>query len=131
MVDSFMKQETSQNIFTIKKGFYTQIYRCHHTTKQALVAWSHGGDLDEGWCGGSTTLIVPPAKASTSLLKEGLDERKVKREGNRAADWLANFNLTLNAFDFHVMETPPRELQNILFDDKSDACVPRNVRLDL
>ena len=43
------------------------------------------------------------------------------REGNRAADWLANFSLTLNAFDFHVIETPPRELQNIIFDDRSDA----------
>jgi len=42
------------------------------------------------------------------------------RECNRAADWLANFSLTLNAFDFHVMETPPRELQNILFDDSSE-----------
>jgi len=52
-------------------------------------------------------------------------------ESNRVVDWLANFNLTLNAFNFNVMKTPPRELQNILFDDKSDTCMPRNVCLDL
>jgi len=53
------------------------------------------------------------------------------REGNRAADWLINFSLTLNVFDFHVMETPLRKLQNILFDNRSGACMPQNVRLNL
>jgi hypothetical protein len=39
--------------------------------------------------------------------------------------------LTLNVFYFYVMDTPPRELQNILFDDISGAYMPQNVRLDL
>ncbi|KAK2409175.1 heat shock 70 kDa protein [Trifolium repens] len=33
------------------------------------------------------------------------------REGNRSADWLANFSLTLNSLDLHVLGSPPRELQ--------------------
>ncbi|GAU49481.1 hypothetical protein TSUD_286190 [Trifolium subterraneum] len=33
------------------------------------------------------------------------------REGNKPADWLANFSLTLNSFDLHTYETPPPELQ--------------------
>jgi len=51
------------------------------------------------------------------------------REGNRSADWLANFSLSLDSFDLHVIETPPRELRCLLFDDISGACMPRNVRL--
>jgi len=41
------------------------------------------------------------------------------REGSRAANWLSNFSLTLNSFDL-----PSSELQNILFDDISDSCMP-------
>ncbi|GAU23111.1 hypothetical protein TSUD_305580 [Trifolium subterraneum] len=51
------------------------------------------------------------------------------REGNRPADWLANFSLTLNSFDLHTYETPPRELQSLIFYDFSGACMPRSVRL--
>ncbi|WJX23886.1 hypothetical protein P8452_13068 [Trifolium repens] len=51
------------------------------------------------------------------------------REGNRSADWLANFSYSLDSFDIHVLETPPRELQSMLFDDISGACMPRNVRV--
>ncbi|CAJ2669285.1 unnamed protein product [Trifolium pratense] len=51
------------------------------------------------------------------------------REGNRSADWLANFSLTLNSFDLHVLESPPRELQSLIFDDVSGACMPRSVRI--
>jgi len=51
------------------------------------------------------------------------------REGNRSADWLTNFSLSLDSFDLHVIETPPRELRCLLFDDISGACMPRNVRL--
>jgi ribonuclease HI len=53
------------------------------------------------------------------------------REGNRSADWLANFSYTLSSFDVHFLESPPRELQSLLFDDISGACMPRNVRLTL
>ncbi|KAK2367430.1 heat shock 70 kDa protein [Trifolium repens] len=35
------------------------------------------------------------------------------REGNRSADWLANFSLNFNSFDLQVMETLPRELQSL------------------
>jgi ribonuclease HI len=51
------------------------------------------------------------------------------REGNRSADWLANFSLTLDSFDLHIVETPPRELRSLIFDDLSGACMPRSVRL--
>lgn len=55
----------------------------------------------------------------------------IGREGNKTADWLATSNLTLNTFDFYVMETPLKELQNIIFNDISDTYIPRYVRLDL
>jgi ribonuclease HI len=32
------------------------------------------------------------------------------REGNRSADWLANFSYTLSSFNVHFLESPPREL---------------------
>ena len=51
------------------------------------------------------------------------------REGNRSADWLANFSLYLDSFDLHVIETPPRDLRCLLFYDISGACMPQNVRL--
>ncbi|GAU44619.1 hypothetical protein TSUD_378970 [Trifolium subterraneum] len=51
------------------------------------------------------------------------------REENKSADWLANYSLTLNSFDLHVLETPPRELQSLLFYDFSGTCMPRSVRL--
>jgi ribonuclease HI len=50
-------------------------------------------------------------------------------EGNRSADWLANFSLTMDSWDFVVLKTPPSELNSLLFDDISGACMPRNVRL--
>jgi len=50
-------------------------------------------------------------------------------EGNISADWLANFNLSLDTFDLHMIEIPPRELQRLLFDDFSGAEIPRYVRL--
>jgi ribonuclease HI len=51
------------------------------------------------------------------------------REGNKSADWLANFSFNFNSFDLHVMETLARELQSLLFYDISGACMPRNIRL--
>jgi hypothetical protein len=51
------------------------------------------------------------------------------REGNRSVDWLANFSYSLSSFRVHFIESPPRELQRLLFDDISGACMPRNVRV--
>ncbi|XP_045791939.1 uncharacterized protein LOC123886688 [Trifolium pratense] len=45
----------------------------------------------------------------------------------RSAYWLANFSYSLDSFDIHVLEFPPRELQSMLFDHISRACMPRNV----
>jgi hypothetical protein len=53
------------------------------------------------------------------------------REGYRCADWLANYSLSQSSFDVRDLETPPRELQNFLFDDISGACMPRNVNVVL
>ena len=54
---------------------------------------------------------------------------QICREVNRSAEWLANFSLSLDSFNLHVIETPPRELRCLLFDDISGACMPRNVHL--
>ncbi|CAJ2657953.1 unnamed protein product [Trifolium pratense] len=51
------------------------------------------------------------------------------REGNRCADWLASFSLNQSSYDVRILEDPPRELQQILFDDVSGACMPRSVRV--
>jgi hypothetical protein len=53
------------------------------------------------------------------------------REGNRSADWLVNFNFSLDSFNIHVMETPPNEISRLFFDDFIGACMPRNIRLTL
>ncbi|CAJ2649539.1 unnamed protein product [Trifolium pratense] len=53
------------------------------------------------------------------------------REGNRCADWLASFSLNQSSYDVRILEDPPRELQQILFDDVSGACMPRSVRVVL
>ncbi|CAJ2653897.1 unnamed protein product [Trifolium pratense] len=50
------------------------------------------------------------------------------REGNRSADWLANFSFSLDSFNIHVMENPPNEVSRLLFDDFFGACMPRNIR---
>jgi len=51
------------------------------------------------------------------------------REGNMSADWLANLSISTDHFNFIVLESPPSEVQKILFDDLSGAYMPRNVRL--
>ena len=51
------------------------------------------------------------------------------REGNRSIDWLANFSISVNHLNLIILETPPTELQKLVFDDISEACMPRNVRL--
>jgi len=50
-------------------------------------------------------------------------------EGNISAYWLANFSTSMDFLDFHILETPPSELQSLLFKDISGACMPRKVRL--
>jgi len=55
--------------------------------------------------------------------------RHTWREGNRCADWLANFSFFLDSFNFIIMENPSNELCRLLFDDISGASMPRNVRL--
>jgi len=49
------------------------------------------------------------------------------REGNRSANWLANFSLTMNSWDFVVLETPHSELNSLIFDDIYGVCMPINV----
>jgi len=39
------------------------------------------------------------------------------RDGNISTNWLANFSLFLDTFDLHMIETPPKELQRLLFYD--------------
>jgi hypothetical protein len=39
------------------------------------------------------------------------------REGNRSTDWLTNFSFTLNSFDLYFIETPPKDLRSLLFED--------------
>ncbi|GAU24368.1 hypothetical protein TSUD_390770 [Trifolium subterraneum] len=51
------------------------------------------------------------------------------REGNRSADWLATSSTTVDHLNLVILETAPSELQQILFDDISRACMLRNVRL--
>jgi hypothetical protein len=53
------------------------------------------------------------------------------REGNRVADWLANFSFSLNSFNTYIMETPPKEASSLLFDDISKASMPRNIRISM
>jgi hypothetical protein len=42
---------------------------------------------------------------------------------------LANFSLTLNSLDLHVLGSPPRELKRLMFDDVFGACMPQSVRV--
>jgi len=52
-----------------------------------------------------------------------------REAGNRSVGWLANFSLTMDSWDFVVLETPLSELNSLLFNDISGACMSRNVRL--
>jgi ribonuclease HI len=45
------------------------------------------------------------------------------RGGNRSVDWLANFSISSDSMDFYILETPPIELQRLLFDDISEICI--------
>jgi hypothetical protein len=57
--------------------------------------------------------------------------RHTWREGNRCADWLETFSLSLDSFDVTRLEYPPSELHIFLFDDISRTCFPRHVQLVL
>jgi len=50
-------------------------------------------------------------------------------EGNKNADWLANFSILTDFLDFHILENFPGELQNLLFNGISGTCMPKNVCL--
>jgi len=49
------------------------------------------------------------------------------REGKMSANWLTNLSISTDHFNFLVLESPFSEVQRILFDDLSEACMPRNV----
>jgi ribonuclease HI len=51
-------------------------------------------------------------------------------EGNRSADWLANYSLSSYSYRCSVVESPPNDLCSLLFDDFSGASMPRSVRLN-
>lgn len=51
------------------------------------------------------------------------------REGNISVDWLANISITKDHLNLLVLETPHRELQRLMSDDVSGACMLRNVSL--
>jgi hypothetical protein len=51
------------------------------------------------------------------------------REGNRSAVWLANFSISMDSMNFNLLETPPNELQSLLFTDLFGACMSKNVIL--
>jgi len=51
-------------------------------------------------------------------------------EGNRSADWLANLIISTYHFNLLVLlESPPNVVRIILFDDLSETCISRNIRL--
>jgi hypothetical protein len=51
------------------------------------------------------------------------------REGNRSADWLANFSFSLDSFNTYVMETPYREISSLNFNDIYKTCISKNIRV--
>jgi len=51
------------------------------------------------------------------------------RERNGSVDWLANLSISMDHFNFIVLESPPSEVQKIIFDDLSGACMSRSVQL--
>ena len=55
--------------------------------------------------------------------------RHAWREDNRCADWLANFNFSLDSFNCIRMENLSSKRHRLFFYDISDASIPRNVRL--
>jgi len=79
------------------------------------------------FCGTTPTFV----KRIRQLLSLSLTVKIIHtwREGNRSADWLVNFSISMDSLDFHILENPPSELQSLVFDDISEVCMPRNVRL--
>jgi len=45
--------------------------------------------------------------------------------------WLANLSFSMDSFSIHVMDTPPSEVSSLLFDDISEASMPRNIHVTL
>ncbi|GAU10638.1 hypothetical protein TSUD_421140, partial [Trifolium subterraneum] len=89
-------------------------------------------DMVTGSCklNGKTPILVRRIRDFANL-QWHITFKHTWREGNRCADWLANFSLSQSSFDVRNLETPPRELQSLIFDDISGACMPRNVNVIL
>jgi ribonuclease HI len=88
-------------------------------------------DMITGNCtiGGATPILVRRIRKLLALDWQ-VQVLHTWREGNRSADWLANYSLSMSSFDFSIVESPPSELRSLLFDDLSGACMPRNVRVN-
>jgi len=52
-------------------------------------------------------------------------------EGNICANWLDSFSLNLSSYDVRTLEVPPKELQNLHFDDISGAYMSRSANVVL
>jgi len=48
---------------------------------------------------------------------------------NISVDWIVNFSISMDVLEFHNLETPPSELQSLLFDVIYEFCMPKNVHL--
>jgi uncharacterized protein (UPF0261 family) len=79
--------------------------------------------------GGATPILVRRIHNFLALDWQ-VQVRHTWREGNRSADWLANYSLLMSSFDCSIVESPPSELRSLFFDDLSEACMPRNVRVN-
>jgi len=87
-------------------------------------------DMITGNCsfGGTTPTLVKRIRQLLSL-SWTVKITHIWCVGNISADWLANFCISMDFLDFHILENPPCELQSLLFDDIFGACMPRNIRL--
>ncbi|KAA3472034.1 non-LTR retrotransposon transposase [Gossypium australe] len=56
-----------------------------------------------------------------------IQTRHIYREGNRVADWLAKFGISL-PLGTHHFNTPPRGVTGIMLDDAAGYAVPRSIR---
>jgi ribonuclease HI len=88
-------------------------------------------DMITGNCtiSGATPILVRRIRNLLALDWQ-VQVRNTWREGNRSADWLSNYSISMSSFDCSIVESPPSELRSLLFDNLSGACLPRNVRVN-
>jgi len=85
--------------------------------------WGMYLGLDMAWRDTTHLIVDNDSKILVDMITENCNfSGTVKithtwREGNRSADWLTNFSISMDSLDFHILETPPTELQSLLFDD--------------